>query len=1101
MGCFYRLFFALFGMVMLAACSGGGSLDSSGSDLGDGGDTGSGGDSYQISVVLLDANEQGATQVTTEQPLQVKATLQGPTSAQQVLMFSLSGPGALSVDSKLTDGNGVAEVQLIAGALSGAGTLTVTFESESESYVGSVNYEVMAGAIGVPTISLELYDLQGEPIQIVSQDEPGKLQANVTLDGEPLPDQFVAFSVDPVGVINPSLGTAISDSSGAAHVTLLPGEQAGGSMATARFSYDGKDYTDSFAFTTAGDAPPQSGSDGNMLTVELLDSIAGSAISTISADQPGFIRVTLKDNQQQVLAGEVVSFTSTLGNLLPAFGTALTDSNGVATMALEAGSIEGAGEVTANYRGTEESLGFITLGDVIDPDTLVPHIAFDIYDCHQAPGWDRTLRNFSACETTDNITNTESGVIGVTVTQAGGSQPLQQALVLGVTTLGGISPTAGTAVTNSDGVAILDLYANGDVGAGEITVSTGGQSATKAFEIGRVDVKLALATTIGDSVLPAGGTTVVTVEVLNQDDTPALGQPFEIELGSDCLFAGSAVIDSPVSTIAGVAQATYRAMGCSGTDTITATALTGGTTVSNATTIEVADAGVGSIQYVSVSEKLLALKGSGGIAGTGQRTESSVVTFKLLDSSGAAVENALVCFELATDVGGITLFPDPTAAELSHCSNIQGTALGKYGYGYSNGDGEVFATVNAGSVPTPVKVFAMWTDGTDIISNVSDEMVISTGLADQNSFSVSVSLFNPEGWSHDNELVSVNALAADHFNNPVPDGTIVSFWAEGGAVDASCETGPKDARPNPLGGCSVEWRSQNPRPFVEARGQVVSDEICRNPDNLGSIAPPCLVDGGSGSYVPEAIDEPRYGRATVLAYAIGEESFVDLNGNGQFDSAELSTVTDLSEAFRDDNEDGQFRDHDVDGVNPSGLVPAGAINEEFVDFNRDGSFNGKDGLYTGLLCHEDSTADCVDTGVDGGYAQIDVRRSVTIVMSGSWPYGKLTRDGLVLDGSDEVDLTTATGDPSQTLRLYLTDLNNNPLPFGTTIEATTSNGELSVGSSYTFPNIATMTPLAFVFVLERETTPNEKTDGTLLITVQTPKGSPRTFTLAVRDDG
>ena len=48
--------------------------------------------------------------------------------------------------------------------------------------------------------------------------------------------------------------------------------------------------------------------------------------------------------------------------------------------------------------------------------------------------------------------------------------------------------------------------------------------------------------------------------------------------------------------------------------------------------------------------------------------------------------------------------------------------------------------------------------------------------------------------------------------------------------------------------------------------------------------------------------DTRAGRATVLATAIGEESFTDTNGNGSFDNGEV--FADLPERYLDENENG-----------------------------------------------------------------------------------------------------------------------------------------------------------------------------------------------------
>ena len=133
---------------------------------------------------------------------------------------------------------------------------------------------------------------------------------------------------------------------------------------------------------------------------------------------------------------------------------------------------------------------------------------------------------------------------------------------------------------------------------------------------------------------------------------------------------------------------------------------------------------------------------------------------------------------------------------------------------------------------------------------------------------------------------TLTARLADHFHNPVPDGTAVSFTSEGGSVVASCNT---------VGGVCTS---------------VLTSQALR----------------------------PSNGRVTVLARATGEEAFTDLNGNGTADNAaEMidanGASTDMPEAFVDYNENG-IRD----------------ANEPYFDFNGNGAYDAADGLYNGVLC-------------------------------------------------------------------------------------------------------------------------------------------------------
>ncbi len=171
----------------------------------------------------------------------------------------------------------------------------------------------------------------------------------------------------------------------------------------------------------------------------------------------------------------------------------------------------------------------------------------------------------------------------------------------------------------------------------------------------------------------------------------------------------------------------------------------------------------------------------------------------------------------------------------------------------SAADGTVTTLVTAGTIPTSVRVAASVHGANPPITTLSDLLVVSTGVADQAHFSLSTSIGNCEGRDFDQLCSTVTAALGDHFGNPVPDGTAVNFTAESGTIGASCVT---------KGGlCSVDLRSGAPR---QANGRV-----------------------------------------TVLAYALGEETLKDNNGNNLYDSGD--SFTDKSpDIFRDDNESGSW---------------------------------------------------------------------------------------------------------------------------------------------------------------------------------------------------
>ena len=173
-----------------------------------------------------------------------------------------------------------------------------------------------------------------------------------------------------------------------------------------------------------------------------------------------------------------------------------------------------------------------------------------------------------------------------------------------------------------------------------------------------------------------------------------------------------------------------------------------------------------SIEFVSASPSDLTLRGTGGAG----RSETSTVTFRIKDPEGFILTDQIIRFSLSTTVGGITLFPE--------------TAI-------SDSNGLVSTVVQSGSVPTSVRVVAS-IPGTNI-TTTSDQLAISSGIPDQDSFSLSSSIFNPEAWGYDGEESNITVRLGDIFNNPVPQGTSVSFTTEGGTIDGSCETGSTSA--------------------------------------------------------------------------------------------------------------------------------------------------------------------------------------------------------------------------------------------------------------------------------------------------------------------
>lgn len=79
--------------------------------------------------------------------------------------------------------------------------------------------------------------------------------------------------------------------------------------------------------------------------------------TSISADSPAIVRATAKDSKGAVIAGKVMSFSSTFDiKFSPVSGTALTDSNGTAEITAMVGATAGAATITASISDSTGTL-------------------------------------------------------------------------------------------------------------------------------------------------------------------------------------------------------------------------------------------------------------------------------------------------------------------------------------------------------------------------------------------------------------------------------------------------------------------------------------------------------------------------------------------------------------------------------------------------------------------------------------------------------------------------------------------------------------------------------------------------------------------------
>jgi hypothetical protein len=551
----------------------------------------------------------------------------------------------------------------------------------------------------------------------------------------------------------------------------------------------------------------------------------------------------------------------------------------------------------------------------------------------------------------------------------------------------GLANISSVATTNASGLATTDYTANGCDGEDIVVAETryAGQNltATVTLNIDALEVRLgsfdqlvfnegSIASSNND-IISAGESTTLSVAFLDQNDQAYIGDA-NVFFNSACLESGLAEIDPAIATNTdGLASVTYTSRGCDGSDMITASTVVASNTLTSSTTLNTDQPPLGTIQFISATPQIIGLKGTESINDVDNEDSreigaQSAVVFKVTSSEGNPLPNQTVNFALVTGDSG--------------AGNSGSDAFLSTASASSDADGLVSTVVNPGTNAIPIRVRATTShEGADT-SALSNSLVITTGIPDQDSISLSASCLNPDAWAYNGVTSIITAHLADRFNNPVPDGTSVTFRTEGGAIEASCNTGIG----SPHGECSVEWRSQSPR--------------------------------------------PTDGRLTILATAIGEESFADVNpSNGRFEDSEFSAQNDIGEPFLDDNENGNY----------------GAGAEQFMDFNLNGLRDGPNGLYDGLLCDNTSNTLC-NTASETLFVSDDI---VLVMADATSLEVELRQSPSPLSAPvSSIDLSNG----GITVYAHVYDARNQLPSGGTTISATTDVGSIVGPSSYTVPS-------------------------------------------------
>lgn len=411
-------------------------------------------------------------------------------------------------------------------------------------------------------------------------------------------------------------------------------------------------------------------------------------------------------------------------------------------------------------------------------------------------------------------------------------QPLANAKVSFAVDASGVDltqSTSGSVLTDSDGIARVFLKPTAPDVSGAYTVTAtaihNGKTVAKGldFSVQATNVQLGNIT-MDRNQLPSGGQTSLSLKVTGASGNALSG--VLINFNASCgQIPAQATSDSE-----GMVEVVYKAINadgslCSGNIRLSANA--GNQTQSANVSVQAPEAT--SIIYTS-SALTLGIQNSGSSA-TGQ------VDFTVY-SDKSPLANTEVTLSLEKSPLGLSF------GTLGNRDDF--TAK-------TDQDGKVSVNIYPGSTPGPVEIKATLVKD-NRINALSKGISIASSRATQDGLSISWGK-NVLDWSFDGDSTTIAARLVDRNGNTVPDGTVISFTAEGGKVSpSSCTTSN--------GECQVNFSTQNPR--------------------------------------------PGDGRVSVLAVAEGEKAYIDMNENNAWDEGVDVLVHNIGDTFRDDNENGTF---------------------------------------------------------------------------------------------------------------------------------------------------------------------------------------------------
>lgn len=1030
--------------------------------------------------------------------------------------------GTLSSPTATTTG-GVAQVTFTAGG--STGTVTATVTAAGVTGFGSASITITASATsalsltaspnsvfvgGTSTITAHVVDGSGNPVAnntVVSFTFPvpsDALKASLTSNSALTANGNATVTLTAISNVNTTVQVTATSGAKTSTITItITGGLAGGSITVA--------------------ASPTS--------------IVANGVSTSA------LTATLLDVSNNPVVGATVTFTQSGGASLSS-ATAVTNASGIATVTLTAGLVPATVAVTAAALSLPPASTTVSLVAVSGNGTMTV-----------VPNPVSIITNGTAVVTATATDTFGAPIAGATVNFT---------LNMGVATL-----SAPTAVTNGAGVATVNLTA-GNIPANNVVI-TATIAAPFLSGTGNLTIISAPPSSVTVAVNPTSitvlGTSTITATVMDVNGNPVPDGTGVTFSTTPALTFGT--LSNSVSSTAnsnGQATTTFIASNTAGTVTVMATA----GSVSSTVTLTIVPAATGSIQFVSATPQVIGIRSSG-------QTETSIVKFQVKDINGnPATDGTAVSFSLigpgggeyvgaadltpnsatGSTVGGFATVILSSGTVAGPCTVIASTSINSgnqtnetsaldnvvttipvastAGFpvsgrikidseliDYTGTTGASFTGCTRGTVGTSAAAHLSNAQvfGQNTISSSATQVSIGGGVPSASHWNLATSKFNLQGLKFSGLDATISAYIADRFGNyNILTGTALSFYTEGGAIDTQGIT-------DSAGFTSVVFRTQIPNP-LDVKNTTTGDL-----DNADFS--PYFV--GNEPWYPSGTlnANPRDGWVTVLATTLGEEAFLDENGNGMFTrsyavsncppgytcecdggtpNAYVGCVTSQqngaaisasicanattscftafgggptskrSEGFLDQGE--PFYDKNDNGKRDDGSV-SGYPFEEFIDGNGNFSYDGPNGIWDG--------PDCQTTGCQKSKM---IWKDIRLVFTGDavfYPRQDLNNcydtgngcTGTFALGDFTVAPASITKGTTGSFSVIVGDQNLNRLAPGTRIVASASEGALTGISSVTLADGLSRGPTVLNFGVQIDVA-SQKSSTTVTVTVTTP---------------